>query len=339
MVQGLLKPRVLGSQGLIAPAVGLGCMGLTVFYGADTAGADPGAVIHHAIDAGVPFLDTSDAYGPFTNEEAVGKAIRGRRDEVILATKFGVVRREGQSDGVSGGICGKAAYVAEACDASLRRLGTDHIDLYLMHRHDPDTPIEETVGAMGNLVRAGKVRYIGLCEVGPRLLRRAHATFPVSVVQSEYSLWHRDPEDLFGVLRELGIGLVPYSPLGRGFLTGKIRSIDDLAADDWRRVSPRFQGDNFAKNLAVVDRVRALAEEKGCTTAQLALAWVLAQGDFVVPLQGATTTEQLDENIGALNVNLSQEDLAGLDEIAPKGAVAGDSWPAGSVGARVDREA
>lgn len=335
----LKNARKLGSQGLVTPAMGMGCMGLTVFYGADTAAADPRAMIRHAIDAGVPFLDTSDAYGPFTNEAAVGEAIAGRRDEVILATKFGVVRREGQADGVSGGICGKAAYVAEACDASLRRLGTDHIDLYLMHRPDPDTPIEETVGAMGDLVRAGKVRYIGLCEVGPRLLRRAHATFPVSVVQSEYSLWHRDPEDLFGVLKELGIGLVPYSPLGRGFLTGKIRSIDDLAPDDWRRVSPRFQGENFARNLAVVDRVRALATQKGCTTAQLALAWVLAQGDFIVPLQGATTMAQLDENLGALEVRLTRGDLAGLDSISPKGAVAGDSWPAGSVGARVDREA
>lgn len=330
--------RPLGSQGLQVPPMGMGCMGFTSFYGADTANARPAEVIARAIALGLPFLDTADAYGPFVNEEAVGAAIRGRRHEVVLATKFGVRRQDGDSAGLGAiGVCGRADYVREACEASLRRLGTDHIDLYYMHRHDPDTPIEETTGALADLVRSGKVRGIGFCEIGPSLIRRAHAVHPLTAIQAEYSLWHRDPEEaVLPVLQQLGIGFVCYSPLGRGFLTGRIRSLDDLAPDDWRRHSPRFQGENFERNLALVDRISAWAAGRGATPAQLALAWLLARG--AVPLQGATTVEQLEENAAALAVHLSEAELAELDRLAPLGTAAGEAWPEGSVGARVDPE-
>lgn len=336
----MLPTRTLGSEGLSVPAIGLGCMGLTSYYGSDTTGAEPETVIAHAIDIGMRFLDTSDAYGPYVNEEAVGRAVRGRRDEVILSTKFGLERRDSEGDGLAAvRINGRREYVHQAIDASLRRLGTDHVDLYLQHRLDPDTPVEETVGAMGELVAAGKVRYIGLCEVGPTTIRRAHATFPLTAVQAEYSLWSRDPEDeVLPALAELGIGFLPYSPLGRGFLTGAIKTIDDLAEDDWRRHSPRFQGENFQKNLDLVARVRAIAADKGVTPAQLALAWILAQAPpSIVPFQGATRTTELDENVRAADVRLTDEELARIDAVAPRGAGAGASWPEGSPGAAIDR--
>jgi aryl-alcohol dehydrogenase-like predicted oxidoreductase len=317
--------------------MGLGCMGLTSFYGNDTQSAKPVEVISRALDMGIPFVDTADAYGPYSNEYAVGSAIRGRRDQFVLATKFGVVRNKGDSQAATGSICGRARYVRESCEQSLQRLGTDHIDLYYMHRPDPDTPIEETADALAGLVAEGKVRYIGFCEIGPSLIRRAHAVHPVSAVQSEYSLWHRDTEDVFPTLRELGIGLVAYSPLGRGFLSGKIRSLDDLAPDDWRRQSPRFQGENFARNLQVLDEVNRLAAARSITPAQLALAWIISQGPSAVPLNGATNIEQLEENVRALDVQLSARDLESIDAFSPKGAFRGASWPAGSVGAKIDR--
>ena len=333
-----LPARALGRLGLQVPPMGLGCMGLTSFYGADTVNAKPAEVIARSIDLGINLLDTADAYGPFVNEEAVGAALRQRRDEVLLCTKFGIIREEHDSAGLSAiGISGRAEYVKRACDASLKRLGTDRIDLYYMHRHDPDTPIEETAFALSDLVQAGKVRGVGYCELGPSLIRRAHAVHPISAIQAEYSLWHRDPEDaVIPVLQELGIGFVGYSPLGRGFLTGRIRSIDDLAPDDWRRQSPRFQGENFARNLDLVARIEAWARRRGATPAQLALAWLIARG--AVPLQGATSIPQLEENVGALRFPLSKEDLAELDAIAPPGNAAGEAWPEGSVGARVDPE-
>lgn len=332
--------RDLGEQGLVVPAIGLGCMGLTAVYGTDTQQADPIRVIHHAVDIGVTLLDTSDAYGPHTNEEVVGRAIRGRRDRVVLATKFGLERTAENRDGLTATrINGRPEYVRRAIDASLRRLATDHVDLYLQHRLDPDTPIEETVGAMGELVRAGKVRYLALCEVGPGTIRRAHRTFPLSAVQAEYSLWTRDPEDrVLPAIRELGLGFLPYSPLGRGFLTGRIRSPEDLGPDDWRRHSPRFQGDNFRRNLELVDRVWELARRKGITPAQLALAWLLHRGGNVVPLQGATRVAELEENAGAARVTLSADELRDIDAAAPPGAAAGDAWPAGSPGAQRDTE-
>lgn len=333
-----LAQRTLGQQGLTVPAIGLGCMGLTAFYGADTQAAEPIRVIHHAINTGLTFLDTSDAYGPFTNEEVVGRAIRGRRERVILSTKFGLERRGEEANGLTATrVNGRPEYVRRACDASLRRLQTDYIDLYIQHRVDPGTPIEHTVGAMGELVTNGKVRYLALCEAGPGTIRRAHATFPLSAVHAEYSLWSRDPEDrVLPVVAELGLGFLPYSPLGRGFLTGRISSIDDLAPDDWRRHSPRFQSENFRRNLQLVDRVCRLAEDKGVRPAQLALAWILHRGDHIVPFQGATTTDELDENLGALGLRLSPAEMRLIDEIAPRGAAAGDAWPAGSPGALRD---
>jgi aryl-alcohol dehydrogenase-like predicted oxidoreductase len=318
--------------------MGMGCMGLTSFYGADSANARPAEVIARAIDLGLNLLDTADAYGPFVNEEAVGAAIRGRRHEVVLATKFGVRRKAGDSAGLGAiGVCGRADYLKQACEASLRRLSTDHIDLYYMHRPDPDTPIEETAGALADLVREGKVRGVGYCEIGPSLIRRAHAVHPITAIQAEYSLWHRDPEDaVLPVLAELGIGFACYSPLGRGFLTGAIRSLEDLAPDDWRRHSPRFQGENFARNLALVERIQRWARSRGATPAQLALAWLIARR--ALPLQGATSVAQLEENAGALRVPLSAADLAELDHLAPKGTAAGEAWPEGTIGARVDPE-
>jgi aryl-alcohol dehydrogenase-like predicted oxidoreductase len=299
-------------------------MGMSEFYGsADESEAL--ATIHRALDLGITMLDTADAYGPYTNEQLVGQAIAGRRDEVVLATKFGLVRDPG--DPRARGVNGRPEYVLACCDDSLRRLGVDHIDLYYQHRVDPDVPIEETVGAMATLIDAGKVLFLGLSEAGPETIARAHSVHPISALQSEYSLWSRDPEDeVLGLLRELGIGLVAYSPLGRGFLTGAIASPDDLAPDDFRRASPRFQGENFKRNLELVDRVKQIADEKDCTPGQLALAWVLAQGEDVVPIPGTKRRRYLEENVAASELSLSAEDLARLDEAAPVGAAAGDRY-------------
>ena len=321
-----IKTRALGSQGLVVSALGLGCMGMSDAYG--PADEDESiATIHRALELGINLLDTSDAYGPFTNEELVGKAIRGRRDEVRVATKFGFV---GGTDGKGGGgIDGRPAYVREACDGSLRRLGIDHIDLFYQHRVDPKVPIEETVGAMAELVRAGKVRCLGLSEAAPETLRRACKVHPITALQTEYSLWTRDPED--GVLqtcRELGIGFVAYSPLGRGFLTGQIKTQDDLAPDDFRRHSPRFQGDNFWKNLKLVDHLTALAAQKGCAPSQLALAWVLSRGTDIVPIPGTKRRRWLEENAAAEAITLTPSELARIEAVAPHGVAAGARYPA-----------
>jgi aryl-alcohol dehydrogenase-like predicted oxidoreductase len=314
--------RALG--GLRVPAMGLGCMGMSEFYGPGDE-AESLATLDRALALGVTFLDTADMYGPFTNEALVGRTLRGRRDAVVLATKFGIVRSD---DASFRGVNGRPEYVRRSCDASLRRLGTDHVDLYYQHRVDPEVPIEETVGAMGRLVEEGKVRWLGLSEAGPDTVRRAHAEHPIAALQTEYSLWSRDPEDdVLPVLRELGIGLVAYSPLGRGFLTGRFRSPDDLPEGDYRRASPRFQGENFAKNLELVARIEEMARDRGCTPAQLALAWVLAQGADVVPIPGTKRRAYLEENAGALSVHLSAGDLARIEEVAPKGAAAGARYP------------
>ena len=318
-----MNKRRLGTQGLETSALGLGCMGMSEFYGT----ADEGeavATIHRAFELGVDFLDTADAYGPFKNERLVGRAIKDRRDEVVLATKFGSVRNE---QGERLGIRGDREYVLAACNASLERLGTEHIDVYYQHRVDPNTPIEETVGAMAELVEQGKVRYLGLSEAAAETIRRAHAVHPISALQSEYSLWTRDVEDeILPAIRELGIGLVAYSPLGRGFLSGRIHSVDDLEASDFRRANPRFQGENFQKNLDLVERVEELAASKGCTAAQIALAWVLAQGEDIVPIPGTTRVKNLEENVSALDVELSDEELRDLEAVFPKGAAAGDRY-------------
>ena len=318
-----MQTRALGK--LPVSAMGLGCMGMSEFYGpADEAEAI--ATIHRALDLGVTLLDTADMYGPYTNEELVGRAIRGRRNQVVLATKCGIVRDP--NDRALRGINGRPEYIRTACDGSLHRLGVDHVDLYQLHRVDPQVPIEESVGAMAELVRAGKTRFIGLSEAGPETLRRAHATHPITSLQTEYSLWSRDPEEaILPACRELGIGFMPYSPLGRGFLSGRIRRFEDLAPDDFRRYSPRLQGENFAKNLTLVARVEEIANAKGCTAAQLALAWVLAQGDDVVPIPGTKRRSYLEENLGALSVQLSAEDLARLDAACPPGAAAGLRYP------------
>ncbi|HSM91271.1 MAG TPA: aldo/keto reductase [Anaeromyxobacteraceae bacterium] len=319
-----METRKLGSQGLTVSALGLGCMGMSDFYGPSDE-AESIATLHRAIDLGVTFLDTADMYGPFKNEELLGRALRGRRDRVVLATKFGNRRA---ADGSFLGICGTPAYVREACDASLKRLGVETIDLYYQHRVDPTVPIEETVGAMAELVKAGKVRYLGLSEAGAKTIRRAHAVHPISALQTEYSLWTRDPEpEILPTVRALGIGFVAYSPLGRGFLSGRIRSADELAAGDWRRMNPRFQGDNLRANLALVDRVEALAREKGITAAQLALAWVLSRGADVVPIPGTRHRARLEENAAAAGVALTPADLARLDAAAPPGAAAGARYP------------
>jgi aryl-alcohol dehydrogenase-like predicted oxidoreductase len=317
-----MQTRKLGSQGLEVSAEGLGCMGMSEFYGS----ADEGeaiATIHRALELGVNFLDTADMYGPFKNELLVGAAIAGRRDDVVIATKFGIERREDGSRRVNG----RPEYVHEACDASLRRLGIDQIDLYYQHRVDRDVPIEETVGAMGELVTEGKVRFLGLSEASPRTIRRAHEVHPISALQTEYSLWTRDPEDeILPTVRELGVGFVAYSPLGRGFLSGRYRSADDLDDNDFRRANPRFQGENFARNLELVERVEEIGAEKGVTPGQLALAWVLHQGDDIVPIPGTKHVRYLEENVAAIEVELSDDDLARLDELAPVGATAGDRY-------------
>jgi aryl-alcohol dehydrogenase-like predicted oxidoreductase len=316
--------RNLGGEGLVVSELGLGCMGMSEFYGAGDE-EESTATIHRAIELGITFLDTADMYGPFTNERLVGKAIAGRRDEVVLATKFGNVRGE---DGSFRGVSGTPDYVREACDASLSRLGVDHIDLYYQHRVDPETPIEETVGAMKELVEAGKVRYLGLSEAGTETIRKAHAVHPISALQSEYSLFTRDVEDeILPTVRELGIGFVPYSPLGRGFLTGRWRSIEDMPEDDTRSARfPRFAEENFKKNLELADRVREVAEGKGITPGQLALAWLLAQGDDIVPIPGTKRREYLEENAGAAGVTLIEDDLASIEEAMPRGSAAGERY-------------
>ena len=324
-----MEDRNLGSSGLETSALGLGCMGMSEFYGpADD--VQSAATIRRAIDLGMGFLDTADMYGMGRNEELVGRAIRGRRDEVVLATKFGNVRDP--ADPARRSINGRPEYVRTACDASLRRLGVDEIDLYYQHRVDPAVPIEETVGAMATLVEAGKVRFLGLSEAGAETIRRAHAAHPISALQSEYSLWTRDPEDgTLEVCRELGIGFVAYSPLGRGFLTGQIRRFEDFAPDDFRRMNPRFQGENFQRNLDLVDRIAEIAREKRCTPAQLALAWLLAQGSDIVPIPGTRHPGRLEENVEALQLELSAEDLRRIDEVAPRGAAAGERYQPGGM--------
>ena len=313
-----METRALGTQGLTVSAIGLGCMGMSAFYG-DRDDEESVRTIHRALDLGVTFLDTSDMYGPHTNEQLVGRAIADRRDEVVLATKFGI--RFDPEDPTKRGIDGRPEYVRECIEGSLRRLGLDHVDLYYQHRVDPNTPIEETVGAMGELVSEGKVRYLGLSEAGPETLRRAMATHPISALQTEYSLWSRDPEEeILPTCRELGIGFVPYSPLGRGFLTGAIRSPDDLDEDDYRRYSPRFQGENFQKNLDMVATIEELAQRKGVTPAQLALAWVLAQGDDVAPIPGTKKVRRLEENVGAADVELTADELEEIAGALPEAA-------------------
>jgi aryl-alcohol dehydrogenase-like predicted oxidoreductase len=320
-----METRELGKSGLFVSALGLGCMGMSDFYG-DGDEAESIATIHRAIEFGVTFLDTADVYGMGRNEELVGKAIKGRRGKVILATKFGNVRK---ADGTFVGVNGKPDYVRSACEASLRRLQVDMIDLYYQHRVDPNTPIEDTVGAMAGLIEAGKVRYLGLSEAASDTIRRAQKVHPIAALQTEYSLWSRDPEgELLDTVRELGIGFVAYSPLGRGFLTAKISSLDDLADNDWRRSMPRFEQENFRRNMELVERIEALAARKGCSAAQLALAWVLAQGDDIVPIPGTKRRGYLEENIGALEVHLAPEELAEIDAMLPAGAAAGSRYSA-----------
>jgi aryl-alcohol dehydrogenase-like predicted oxidoreductase len=318
-----MQRRTLGGEGLTVSALGLGCMGMSEFYtGRDD--EESIATIHRALDLGVDFLDTADMYGPFTNERLVGRAIRGQRDKVVLATKFGNERGE---DGSFLGVNGRPEYVRKSCDGSLQRLGVDHIDLYYQHRVDRTVPIEETVGAMADLVRAGKVRFLGLSEAAPATIRRGNQEYPISALQTEYSLWTRDPEDeVLPLCRELGVGFVAYSPLGRGFLTGRFRTFEDLPEQDYRRNSPRFQGENFQKNLDLVERVEAIANRKHCSPAQLALAWLLAQGDDIVPIPGTKQRRYLEENVRSLEIELTPADLEQIEEVAPKGVAAGDRY-------------
>jgi len=317
-----MDSRTLGSPGLNVSALGLGCMGMSFAY-ASAPEERSIATIHRATELGVTLLDTANVYGPETNERLVGRAIADRRERVVLATKFGNAYDEEDR-----AVDGRADYVRRSCEASLERLGVDHIDLYYQHRVDPDVPIEETVGAMAELVEQGKVRYLGLSEAAPETIRRAHATHPITALQTEYSLWSRDPEEeILPTVRELGIGFVAYSPLGRGFLTGRFESPDDFEEGDWRRTNPRFQGENFERNLELVERVRGLADARGVSAGQLALAWVLHRGDDIVPIPGTTRPERLEENIGALDVRLDDEEIARLDAIAPAGVAAGDRYP------------
>jgi len=327
-----MKTRTLGRNGPTVSALGLGCMGMSAFYGGRGDDAAAIAVIHRALERGVTLLDTADMYGPHTNEVLVGRAIADRREQVFLATKFGI--RLDPSDPQARGVDGRPEYVQAACEASLKRLGVDHIDLYYQHRVDPAVPIEDTVGAMARLVEQGKVRWLGLSEAAPETIRRAHAVHPITALQTEYSLWSREPEEngVLAMVRELGIGFVPYSPLGRGFLTGAIRTPEDFDADDYRRHSPRFQGDNFARNLALVEQVRALAAARGVSAGQLALAWVLAQGEDLVPIPGTKRLAYLEENLGALDVALDADDLARIDAVFPVAAAAGARYPASSIG-------
>ncbi len=324
-----MRSRNLGGEGLVVSEIGLGCMGMSEFYGTED-DEESIATIHRAIELGVTFLDTADMYGPFTNERLVGRAIAGRREQVVLATKFGNERAE---DGTRLGVNGRPDYVRKSCDASLGRLGVNHIDLYYQHRVDPDTPVEETFGAMKELVEAGKVRYLGISEAAPETIRKAHSVHPLSALQTEYSLWSRDVEDeILPTVRELGIGFVAYSPLGRGFLTGQIRSPEDFDEGDYRQNSPRFQGENFHKNLELVERVREIADEKGVAPGQLAIAWLLHRGEDIVPIPGTKRRLYLEENAAAVDVELSDEDLGRIDEVAPAGAASGGRYDEAGMG-------
>jgi len=319
-----MKTRELGRSGLKVSALGLGCMGMSEFYGPRDDNEST-ATIHRALDLGMNFLDTADIYGPYTNEELVGRAIHDRRNEVILATKCGIVRT---NDPAVRGVNGKPEYVRSACEASLRRLNVKTIDLYYLHRIDPKVPIEETMGAMAQLVKEGKVRHLGLSEASPQTIRRAHKVHPITAIQTEYSLWTRDPErEILATCRELGIGFVAYSPLGRGFLTGQIKNLDNLAQNDWRRNAPRFQGQNLQKNLEIVRRLEAIAQEKNCSPAQLALAWVLAKGEYIIPIVGTKRRKYLEEDLGALQLSLSPEEIRKIDETVPPDSAAGTRYP------------